>query len=255
MEAAGPADAPAVFFLHAGIVDSRMWDAEFAALEKTHRVVRIDLRGYGRSSVPNGPFSYHGDVVAALDSLGIERATLVGCSFGGSIALDVAAAHPERVAGMVLVAPSIGTGGESPEIRAFGEREEAALERGDLDGATEENLRFWVDGPHRKPDQVDPAVRALVGKMQRAAFDVPMPEGAKAEKVDPPARDRLREIKVRTLIVIGSLDVAHVQGVAKRLAAEIPGARLETFEGTAHLPTLEKPDAWLRTLQGFLSAK
>jgi 3-oxoadipate enol-lactonase len=252
VEAAGPADSSAVLFLHAGIADSRMWDAEFAALQATHRVVRIDLRGYGRSSVPNGPFSYHGDVVAALDSLGIERATLVGCSFGGSVALDVAVSYPERVAGLVLVAPSIGTGGESPEIRAFGEREEAAIERGDLDGATEENLRFWVDGPHRGPDQVDPKLRAFVGAMQRAAFDIPMPDGAKAAKPEPPVRDRLGDIKTRTLVLIGSLDVAHVQGVARRVAAEVPGARLQVMEGTGHLPSLEKPGPWLETLRGFL---
>ena len=244
---------PAVVFLHAGIADSRMWDAEFESLQATHRVVRLDLRRFGRSHFVPGTFSYHGDVVAILDSLKIERATLVGCSFGSGVALDVALAHPERVERLVLVSPSVGDGDHSEEIRAFGEREEAALERGDLGGAAEENLRMWVDGPHREPDAVAPAVRKLVGAMQRQAFDIPTPEGIKLDRLDPPARDRLGDARVPALVVAGSLDVEHVLNVARRMKDEMPGARLEIIEGTAHVPTLENPREWLGLLNGFLT--
>ena len=127
-EAAGT--GPTVVFLHAGVADSRMWDAEFKALQSTHRVVRLDLRGFGRTQLVAEKFSYHGDVIAVMDSLHVERATLVGCSFGSNVALDVALAHPERVERLVLVSPSIGDGADAPDIRAFGEREEAALQLG-----------------------------------------------------------------------------------------------------------------------------
>ena len=243
---------PAVVFLHAGVADSRMWDAEFAALQSNHRVARLDLRGFGRSHLVPGTFSYHGDVAAMMASLHVDRATLVGCSFGSNVALDVALAYPERVARLVLVSPSVGDGGDSPDIRAFADREEAALGRGDLDGATEENLRMWVDGPHRGPGEVDPEVRRFVGVMQRRALENPTPEGIKLDRVIPPARARLGEIQAPTLIVAGSLDVDHVLGVAKRLLKEIPGARLETIEGAAHLPTLERPDEWRKLLLEFL---
>ncbi|HET9951821.1 MAG TPA: alpha/beta hydrolase [Candidatus Eisenbacteria bacterium] len=245
---------PAVVFLHAGVADSRMWDAEFDALRTKHRVVRLDLRGFGRSQLVPGTFSYHGDVAAVMESLHVDRATVVGCSFGSNVALDFALAYPARVERLVLVSPSIGDGAESPDIRAFGEREEAALERGDLDGAVEENLRFWVDGPQRGPGEVDPEVRRLVGTMQRLAFENPTPDGVKLDRLIPPARARLGEIKVPTLIVEGSLDVPHVLGVARRLREGIPGARLETIEGTAHLPTLEKPERWRKLLTEFLDS-
>jgi len=250
VEAAG--EGPAVVFLHAGIADSRMWDAEFDSLRDTHRVVRLDLRGWGRSEHVPGTFSYYGDVIAILDSLKIERTALVGCSFGSNVALDVALANPERVSRLVLVSPSIGDGGDSPDIRAFGEREEAALERGDLDGATEENLRFWVDGPKRAPDAVNPEVRRLVAVMQRRAFEIPIPDGLTLHRLEPPARSRLGEIRVPTLIVAGSLDVDHVLGVADRMKVQIPQARLEIMDGTAHMPSLEKPAAWLRLLRDVL---
>lgn len=243
---------PAVVFLHAGIADSRMWDAEFASLRASRCVVRVDLRGFGRSRHAPGTFSYHEDVVRLLDSLKIGRATVVGCSFGSNVALDLALAHPERVERLVLVSPSVGDGDSSEVIRAFGEREEAALERGDLDAAVEENLRMWVDGPHRSPGEVDPALRRFVGAMQRAALEIPTPDGVVLARLVPPARDRLPEVGARTLVVAGSLDVEHVLSVARRLAAEVPGARLEIIEGAAHLPTLEKPREWGRLLEGFL---
>ena len=252
-EAAGT--GPTVVFLHAGVADSRMWDAEFKALQSTHRVVRLDLRGFGRTQLVAEKFSYHGDVIAVMDSLHVERATLVGCSFGSNVALDVALAHPERVERLVLVSPSIGDGADAPDIRAFGEREEAALGRGDLDGATEENLRMWVDGPHRAPDAVNPEVRRFVGVMQRLAFENPTPDGVKLDRLIPPARTRLEEIKVPTLIVAGSIDVEHVLGVARRLEERIPGSRLETIEGTAHLPTLEEPRRWQDLLSEFLNSR
>ncbi len=243
---------PALVFLHAGIADSRMWDAEFASLPAGHRFVRVDLRGFGRSKHAPGTFSYHQDVLRVLDSLEIARATVVGCSFGSSVALDLALAHPERVERLVLVSPSVGDGDSSEAIRASGEREEAALERGDLDAAVEENLRMWVDGPHRSPGEVDPGLRRFVGTMLRASFDIPTPDGVALARLDPPARDRLREVRARTLVVAGSLDVEHVLSVARRLTAEIPGARLEIIEGAAHLPTLEKPREWGRLLGAFL---
>lgn len=253
VESAGT--GPAIVFLHAGVADSRMWDSEFAAFQATNRVVRIDLRGFGRTQLVAEKFSYHGDVLAVMDSLRIDRATLVGCSFGSNVALDFTLAHPERVERLVLISPSIGDGGESPDIRAFGEREEAALGRGDLDAATEENLRMWVDGPHRAPGAVNPDVRRLVGVMQRLAFENPTPEGVKLDRLVPPARVRFGEIKVPTLIVAGSIDVPHVLGVAEKVKAGIRGSRLEIIEGTAHLPTLEQPALWQALLREYLNSK
>src|SRR5260221_7947963 len=92
--------------LHAGICDRRMWDAQLPALAEHWRVFRYDLRGYGQTDMPLGPFSHLADLEGLLAALGIERAHLLGCSRGGSLALDFTLAHPERVAGLVLVCSS-----------------------------------------------------------------------------------------------------------------------------------------------------
>jgi pimeloyl-ACP methyl ester carboxylesterase len=104
-ESAG--EGPAVVLVHGGLVDSRLWDAQVGPLSKRLRVVRYDLRGFGRSADAHAPFSHLEDLRALLDFLKIERASLVGLSLGGIIAADFALEHPERVDRLVLVGPGL----------------------------------------------------------------------------------------------------------------------------------------------------
>jgi 3-oxoadipate enol-lactonase len=242
---------PGLAFIHAGVADSRMWGAEAARFSPRFRVVRMDLRGFGRSPHSPGRFAYHEDVAEVLRAAGVERAVLVGCSFGSTVAIETALAQPELVERLVLVSPSLGAE-ESTEMTRFGDEEEALLERGDLDGATELNLRMWVDGPHRTPDQVAPAVREQVRVMQRDAFSMSVPEGVVRARLEPAAGERLAEIRVPTLLVVGALDAPFILDAAERLARGIPGARRVVLPGAAHLPTLERPGEFHAALDGFL---
>jgi pimeloyl-ACP methyl ester carboxylesterase len=99
-----------VILLHGGNLDRRMWDAEFDALRAAHRVIRYDARGYGRSGPADTAFSAHHDLLALMDTLQLSRASLVGLSMGGRIAMDFALSHPDRVDRLVLVAPGISGG-------------------------------------------------------------------------------------------------------------------------------------------------
>jgi 3-oxoadipate enol-lactonase len=131
-----------LLLIHAGVADSSMWDDQFEVFAQQYRVIRYDMRGFGRSSVPAGPFANHEDPAALLNFLGIKKAQLIGISFGGKIVLDFTLAYPERVASLVLVAPSVGGQQSLPEIQQFNQEEEMVLERGDLEAATELNLRI-----------------------------------------------------------------------------------------------------------------
>ena len=90
-------DGPPVVLLHEGVVDSRIWEPVVPLLADRHRVIRYDQRGFGRSPMPDGPYSLVDDLVSVLDAAGVERAALAGASRGGNIALTAAVEHPERV--------------------------------------------------------------------------------------------------------------------------------------------------------------
>jgi 3-oxoadipate enol-lactonase len=247
-----------VVLLHAGVGDRRLWDGQLEAFAAGHRAVRPDLRGFGESPLPGGPFSYLDDLRALLDHLGLDRAALVANSFGGRIALDFALAHPERVGALVLAAPAV-TGWEgSAELDVFDEQEDALLDAGRVDEAVELNLRTWLDGHGRDAAPVPPEARAALARMQRRAFDVQVRayEGSPAPKPagwsDPPAIGRLAEIAVPALVVVCAHDQPAFRALGERLAAELPKAEAAVMD-TGHLPAFERPEEFNRLALGFLA--
>jgi len=244
-----------LLLIHAGVADSRMWDEQFEVFARQYRVVRYDLRGFGQSSFPAGAFANYADPAALLDFLNIKQAHVIGISFGGKIALDFTLAYPERVLSLVLVAPSVGGHKPAAEVLRFGEEEDALLERGDLAGATELNLRMWVDGPRRTAEQVDAAVRQKVREMQDHAFTVAIPDEVEELSLNPPAITRLAEVHVPTLLIVGDYDIPDKLALTQKLAAEIPNARQVIIPGVAHMVSMEKPEEFNRVVLDFLSQK
>ena len=243
-----------MLLLHAGVADSRMWDEQFQAWTAAHQVIRFDMRGFGRTMMPSMPFSHHQDAADLLDILGVDKACVIGASFGGYVALDLTLAYPERVNALILCAPAIsGYEPSSEELQRFGEAEDAALERGDLEAAADLNVRTWVDGPHRTPEQVDPAVRERVYEMQLQVFANPEPEDVKYKELTPPAIQRLASIQVPTLVLVGELDVPEFVEMAGIVADGIPGAEKVVLPGVAHLPSIEQPSLFNRVVLEFLS--
>jgi 3-oxoadipate enol-lactonase len=164
-------EGPPVLLIHEGICDSRMWESQWQTFPRAHRTVRCDLRGFGRTPLPADNYSNARDVVELLDRLELGAAALVGVSLGGRVALEVTLALPDLVERLVLVGTGLPGHAWSDTVRKYGEEEDAAVARGDLDAAVEANLRMWVDGPNRSPDEVDASVRRFVGEMQRRALD------------------------------------------------------------------------------------
>lgn len=270
------AGRPPVVLIHAGIADSRMWGvasdvpvadnaSQFAALAAGHTVVRYDLRGFGRTpplvagttgnpaagAQPPVTFAHHEDLAALLLHLGLARVALVGCSLGSRIALDYALAYPERVDRLVLASPTIsGWRFDGPPPAQAAELD-AADAAGDLDRVNELEMQVWVDGPHRRPDEVDPGVRALARTMNAIAL---ANEGAALEErpLAPPAIDRLDEVAVPALILVGELDAAKSRAAADLLAVKLPNARLVLIPGAAHLPNMEQPEVFNEALLAFL---
>jgi 3-oxoadipate enol-lactonase len=243
--------------VHEGICDSRMWGPQWKTFPRTRRTIRYDLRGYGRSPFPAGPYSHARDLLVLLEDLEVEHASLVGASVGGRIALEVALARPRVVDALVLVGSGLRGHAWSEETTEAWQREQDAFERGDLDEAVELALRLWVDGPRRAPEDVDPEVRELVRTMQRSAYELARSSGFSPEEDDllvPDMASRLGEIAVPTLVLAGEEDVPDIHMIADRLAAEIPGARRARIAAAAHVPSLERPREFDELVLPFLEA-
>jgi 3-oxoadipate enol-lactonase len=250
-------EGPALVLLHAGIADSRMWEREMVALSSSRHVLRYDIQGYGSSSLSAGPHCHGRDLLTVMDAAGIKRAALVGCSLGGRIALEVAVAEPERVGALVLVGSGLPGWEWSKAMEAYNEREEELFEAAKLDEAVELNLRFWVDGPQRDPEDVDPAVRELARVMQRQAFETDaevLAAGAdpRDELLVPNLREHLHEVSAPALVVVGEVDQPDIHAIAELLATELPDARMAVISEAAHIPNLERPEEFERLVMAFL---
>ncbi len=242
-----------LLLIHAGVADSRMWDEQVAVFAQHYRVICYDLPGFGRTEMRGESFAYYDQAAALLRALGAERAHVVGISFGGKVALDFALSYPAMVASLVLIAPSVG-GDTTPNemVRQFVAQEDALLEQGDLDGAAELNVRMWVDGPYRTPDQVNPLVRDRVREMQRHAFTLVEPEGMEERSLTPPAMARLSEVTMPVLVLVGDQDIPRKVELAEQLERTIPGARHVVIPGAAHMVTMEQPEVCNRLILDFL---
>jgi pimeloyl-ACP methyl ester carboxylesterase len=245
---------PPVVLVHEGIGDSRMWDPQWATFTERHRTVRYDMRGFGRSPLTDRRYAHAADLAGLIDGLGLESTAVVAGSLGGRVALELAVARPDLVSALVLVGPGMPDHDWSDAVRQFGEAEEAAIEAGDLDAAAEINVRFWVDGPRRGPEEVDPRVRDGVRAMQRRALEVQLADpDAEEELMVEDLGDRLGEISAPTLVLVGEHDVGDIHSIADRLVLAIPGARRETIAGAAHVPNMERPQEFDRLVLGFLA--
>ncbi len=241
---------------HAAFLDSRMFDAIWERLAKHFRVIRYDMRGFGKSSPVTGPLSRRNDLDRLLTHLDVTQAHLVGCSLSGEIGLDLALEQPHRFKSLTLVG-STPSGfqlqGEPPRhiLEMF-----AALQSGNFDHANELQIRIWLDGEHREAGQVDSTLRKNALEMNR----IPVAQNTffisdmqPANPLDPPAITRLESVKCPTWIVAGALDHSEVLRAADEMAKRIPDARKTMIESTGHVPSYEQPDTFVKLLLDFLS--
>ncbi|MFG3705648.1 alpha/beta fold hydrolase [Micromonospora sp. NPDC047670] len=243
-----------VVLLHAGIADRRMWREQLGPLAERHRVIALDLRGYGDSELPPAPFAHHDDVAGLLDALDLPQAALVGCSFGGAVAINTALAHPDRVTALALLGSAV-TGHEwSEEANGLWETLVGDVDQEDFAATAAGEVRFWVVGPGRRPEDVDPELVAFAREMDQRALAAELALSAvDVAELDPPAIGRLGELRMPVLVTAGAGDVPDISRLADRIAAEAADAtRLPDVPDAAHLLPLERPAPVNAALLDFL---
>jgi pimeloyl-ACP methyl ester carboxylesterase len=242
-----------VLLLHANVADRRMWQGQWDWLATAHPVASYDRRGFGESrTLKETPYSNVDDLWAVMDSLGYGRAVLVGCSMGGRIAIDAALARPDRVSGLLVVAPGL-SGAPAPRpgdsVKTLMDAISDAAARGDLDAKNELQARLWLDGPLSPPERVKGEARQLFFSMNGSALRAANPGPAVEESS---AWEQLEAIKAPTLVMWGDLDLPHLQERCELVAQRIPGAKSFVLQGTAHLPALEAPQELNAAVGRFL---
>jgi pimeloyl-ACP methyl ester carboxylesterase len=226
-------DGPALVLVHAGVADARMWARQVDELARDHRVITVDLRGYGETPVEAAAkYSDAGDLLAVLDELGVERVEAVGASYGGYVVQQAASRQPERFSRLVLICAPTDNVQPTEDLRAVWSEENQLLEAGDVDAATDLMVRSWIG-----PDADDEA-RELLRVMQRRAYELQLPAGdvdneeyeVEPEKIGAPVR-----------LITGAQDFAWFGSCAAYLAERLPNVERIDLPWAGHLPTLERP--------------
>jgi pimeloyl-ACP methyl ester carboxylesterase len=242
---------PSLILIHAGVADCGMWDDQVQDFSHSFRVIRYDMRGFGRSGQAIGQYSNDDDLLAIMEFLEVDKAHLVGLSWGARVAVDFTLEHPDRVTGLILASPNLGGYEFSPELSSKIEVVDEKVAEGNSRGATELELRMWVDGPARPPDQVDSTVRERVRKMEERIYTLYSPDASPAAPRRP-AITCLSEIQVRTMIIVGEKDMPDILAIGRLLEKEVKGAKLKVVADAAHMLNMEKPDEFNRMTIDFL---
>ncbi len=243
-----------MIFLHAGVADSRQWNHEFAVFQGDYQVIRYDLRGFGQSEPVDEAFSHLNDLRVVLKALEIEApAIFMGCSMGGSLALDFALEHPECVAALVM--SGSGPNGlklDVPRPKLF-DAIKAADERGDIEQVAELETQLWFDGEGRHPDTIDPDQRAIAFDMNRLALAHEAKGlGRREPDVIIPATDRIDQLRGPLLVVVGAHDIPFIHGAADFLLRKCRHAKHVGVVDTAHLANMDRPEGFEGAVRNFL---
>jgi pimeloyl-ACP methyl ester carboxylesterase len=241
------AGAPIVL-LHAGVCDRRSWREVGARLAGAGReVVAYDRRGFGDVAPAGAPFRHVDDLLGVLDAVSPDApAWLVGSSMGGQVALDAALEAPERVGGLVLLAPAISGDPELADevviaaTNGLAEAIDAAWTAGAAEECNRLEVRLWLDGPAEPGGRVSGPPRELALDMNRIVIANGEPEADGASGLD--AASRVHEIAVPAIVACGELDVPLKVQRSAELAAALADATYRSLPGRAHLPYLEAPD-------------
>lgn len=241
--------------IHAGVADSRQWNSEFVRFSDRCRVVRYDLRGFGKSEPVDMDYSHLQDLGELLRFLAIEEPViLMGCSMGGGLAMDYALANPSKVQALIMV--DSGPSGLKLDVPPHPKAEaaEAAYQAGDLDLVAELEAQIWFDGMGRKPEDVDPEMRALALEMNRQALAHEVKQlGHRLPDAETPAAERLEELNTSVLIIVGEHDIPFILAAADLMLARIPSARKAVIQDAAHLPNMDHPGLFQEAVLEFLN--
>ena len=238
-----------LILVHGGNMDRRMWDQQFAIFAKSYKVIRYDVRGFGKSNKQVKAFAHYQDLYDLMKFLRIKKANVAGLSMGGGIAADFAISYPEMVENLILVCPglngfTISSDGGAYSIATI----EAARDEG-YAKATE----MWLKSPYMIPAMEHTELRPKLRQLSLDNAHNWLANFVWSRDLKPSTRERLPEIKARTLLMVGDRDVPNMMKLVDEAAVNISGATKVVINGVGHLPNMEKPAEFDKIVLGFLA--
>jgi len=232
-------------------MDRRAWDEQVPAFANNYQVIRYDVRGIGRSGRPDVPFSHDRDLFELLRFLNIDRAHVIGLSVGGAIAIDFAIEHPEKVEALILAAAGTSDAAKTAE----NVQNLLALSAMTKTEGIEPVIQLVLDTPFVVSSANELARKTLrqIYLDNRDVFESGFPIYSKWKAIDPPASQRLGDIRARTFVIRGDSDSPQYSSVADRIAAGIKGSVKAIIPGGTHFLNLEKPKEFNNAVLEFLT--
>jgi pimeloyl-ACP methyl ester carboxylesterase len=229
-----------------------MWSGQCLEFSRHFQVIAPDFSGYGKSPAPQEPFRHREDMFGLIQHLGLKSLTVVGCSLGGRVAIEMAITNPGDVDRLILVAPGLaGYEYRDKETLAEDMKLEGLIAAGRHEAVADMLVDIWVVGLKRKKEMVNAGVAAFVRQMILDNYDSVIDKYPEAS----PGFDMiscLDKISVDTLVIVGDSDLPDMQAISKLVAGSISGARLSLMSDAGHLPNLEHDGVFNRTVADFL---
>ncbi|MGC1382073.1 MAG: alpha/beta fold hydrolase [Candidatus Baltobacteraceae bacterium] len=239
-----------IVFVHGLCLDTRMWDAQFETFAERYRVIRYDVRGFGKSAVPTQAFRHADDLRAILDYVQAPMAHVVGLSMGGRIALHHALLYPDATASLTLVDSALDGFDWSPAWEASLDAIEEVGRRKGPAAANEMWLEHELFAPARERSECRAKLTQIVGDCSGWNWVNQSP----ANGITPPGGERLAELGMPTLVVVGERDLPDFLTIADKLASGVPSATKAVIPGVGHMSNMENVGAFNALLLQFLQA-
>jgi 3-oxoadipate enol-lactonase len=245
---------PAIVLIHAGFLDLRMWDPQIPVFSKTNRVIRYDVRGFGKSDIARNTYSDYKDLRALMYHLRVKTASFVGVSNGGRIAADFAVEYPSMLDRLVLVSPGMsGYKSSGPEEDKMWEEfdkqmksQEVAVREGRAIDAVEMDVNAWASAQ-------TPVNRERIRQIALDNFHVQIENPWKLQvPPEPRTFERLSKIRTPTLVIIGDRDVPPQILLTDNIHSHIPGSKRVLIPGGDHLANMSKPHEFNIAVLQFL---
>jgi 3-oxoadipate enol-lactonase len=244
-----------LLLLHAGFLNTDMWKAQMPEFSKHYRVIALDLPGHGRTENDTFRWRPASDINAILDTLKIQKTSVIGVSLGAACATDFIIAHPERVNKAVLVASGIYGWDKKFKVDTMATQYItnlfAELEHGDTAAAAEIFTRVWFDGPFRSPKEVNDTARRYIYETTLSNMKKHKVRGWPILN-EPPAIERLSGIKLPLFIIDGDKDMPYIGKACSYIQQQVAGSKRITIPGTGHMVNMEAPEAFNKAVLDFL---